>query len=752
MKLQMNQPRKICFLAVLLSSLSLTAQQSFPAKGEVFRDDVLPSVFITLNADSLDALLDPSNIYSDYHYQATFVFDNGTVRDTLTHVGFRLRGNTSRKASKKSFKVSFNEYMDGQDYYGLEKMNLNGEHNDPSISRSKLCFDLLRYMEVPASRANHVRLYINGNYFGLYANVEHIDEEFTQSRFGSKGNLYKCFYGANLAYRGAAAGNYKLSYYELKKPFGSTDYQDLATFIDVLNNTADNKFGCALENVFNVNSYLKCVAMDVLTGNWDGPNYNMNNFYLYHNPRTNLFEYIPYDLDNTLGIDFVGRDWSDRDVYTWSKGNTGRPLFDKIIARPRYRAKFTAILRNTMDEYFNPATMNPKIDSLRGLIKDAALEDEYRTYDYGYTDLDFNNAFSFFSRDHVDYGIKDYIAKRVTACYNQLDVVTNTGPIPYWYTHEIDYVNDSVTFLLNSKGDFPMRAAEVMYNWDAQSAIWADMLRPTAEDNTYSLTLHWPSGFNTLAFLFRMTDSAGVTSQLPSCDMYTIQKRRYDLPFYINELKADNEEGITDEEGKAEDWIELYYDGDGFVNSGLLFLTDDLQKPRKYPLSLGTVAAKSFHLIWADDDEDDGPLHANFKLGKAGDEVALFDAQGELIDWVQYDEQTTDISWGRSTDGGEAWQFFQEPTPRASNTGITRVFMPSTNEIGLYPNPTLGTISLQNAIGITEVHVYNLAGMLVAKKKVQDYKIDLSSYPTGVYILKLVGVQQSHIKRVLRIY
>ena len=33
-------------------------------------------------------------------------------------------------------------------------------------------------MNIPAPRSNHVKVYINDNYYGLYINVEHIDEEF----------------------------------------------------------------------------------------------------------------------------------------------------------------------------------------------------------------------------------------------------------------------------------------------------------------------------------------------------------------------------------------------------------------------------------------------------------------------------------------------------------------------------------------------------------------------------------------------
>ncbi|MEZ4908606.1 MAG: CotH kinase family protein [Saprospiraceae bacterium] len=104
---------------------------------------------------------------SDDEYPATFIYDNGNIKDTIYNVGFRLRGNTSRY-SAKSFKVSFNTFESGRKYYGVEKLNLNGEHNDPSIVRSKFCADVAKELGVIGSRANHVRFYINDEFKGLY--------------------------------------------------------------------------------------------------------------------------------------------------------------------------------------------------------------------------------------------------------------------------------------------------------------------------------------------------------------------------------------------------------------------------------------------------------------------------------------------------------------------------------------------------------------------------------------------------------
>ncbi|MEX0747763.1 MAG: CotH kinase family protein, partial [Rhodothermales bacterium] len=218
------------------------AQPFQPEYNPVFDDAVIPSIYINIDAVSLDSIM--TFVERDVEYTARFVFDDGSIRDTVANVGFRLRGATARHPPKKSFKISFNTFERGAKFYGLEKLNVNSEHNDPSLIRSKLGWDLFAGLAVPATRANHVRLYVNGQYYGLYMNVEHIDEQFLKSRFGNDdGNLYKCLYPADLAYRGPDAAAYRPTRSD-RKPYdltqGASDeegYADLAHFIDVLNNT-----------------------------------------------------------------------------------------------------------------------------------------------------------------------------------------------------------------------------------------------------------------------------------------------------------------------------------------------------------------------------------------------------------------------------------------------------------------------------------------------------------------------------------
>ena len=115
-----------------------------------FSSESLDRIDIVIDQDSLDIILQDGNQLSDYEFPATFIYtylntDSQIVRiDTVEQIGFRLRGNTSRNSAKKSFKVSFNTFQSGRQYRGLDKMNLNGEHNDPTMMRALLSLDLLR--------------------------------------------------------------------------------------------------------------------------------------------------------------------------------------------------------------------------------------------------------------------------------------------------------------------------------------------------------------------------------------------------------------------------------------------------------------------------------------------------------------------------------------------------------------------------------------------------------------------------------
>jgi hypothetical protein len=143
----------------------------------------------------------------------------------------------------------------------------------------------------------------------------------------------------------------------------------------------------------------------------------------------------------------------------------------------------------------------------------------------------------------------------------------------------------------------------------------------------------------------------------------------------INEFMASNSSSVQDPQCQYDDWIEIHNFGTNPINIGGMYLTDDLSFPTKWQIpnnnSSATVITRGqYLLIWADNDTGDAGLHANFKLDANGEEIGLFDKDGQtLIDSVIYPRQTTDISYGRYPDAGEDWRLFTIPSPAAQNNG-----------------------------------------------------------------------------------
>jgi hypothetical protein len=144
-----------------------------------------------------------------------------------------------------------------------------------------------------------------------------------------------------------------------------------------------------------------------------------------------------------------------------------------------------------------------------------------------------------------------------------------------------------------------------------------------------------------------------------------------EVNLFINEIMASNNSSIRDPQGQYDDWIEIYNAGTNSIHAGGMYLTDDLSVPNKWQIPVSTnISARGYLLIWADSDTGDAGLHTNFKLSSTGEQIGLFDIDGStLIDSVVFDEQSTDVSFGRFPNGGDDWKFLSIPTPGEGNEG-----------------------------------------------------------------------------------
>ena len=146
---------------------------------------------------------------------------------------------------------------------------------------------------------------------------------------------------------------------------------------------------------------------------------------------------------------------------------------------------------------------------------------------------------------------------------------------------------------------------------------------------------------------------------------------------FINELMADNTSTIADEQGSYEDWIEIYNAGPTAVDLGGYYLSDDLEVSEYWQIptsdpTLTTIPAGGFLLLWADSDPEEGVLHVDFKLSSGGENIVLVAPDGTTqMDVLTFDALGSNISFGRTADGGPDLQEFIRTTPGASNENAT---------------------------------------------------------------------------------
>ena len=135
----------------------------------------------------------------------------------------------------------------------------------------------------------------------------------------------------------------------------------------------------------------------------------------------------------------------------------------------------------------------------------------------------------------------------------------------------------------------------------------------------------------------------------------------------INEFMADNATTVAAPTGEYSDWIELYNMTDEAIDLTGWTITDDLDEPDFYALQGVTIDPRGFELLWADGAA--GPGHVAFKLSKDGEEIGLYDPDGNAHTRLNYDAQATDWSAARMPDASPNWEIVDDATPGTSNGG-----------------------------------------------------------------------------------
>ena len=649
-------------LAILISFLAV-------GQGElIFDDSYVHEVRITI--DNVDFWSELSqnyqNNYPDLPYTMASASIDGEVTDS---VGIRQKGFASHFGSqgdKKSMKIDFNHFVDGKKYDGLKKINLNNGFGDPAIQRDKLCYNIMNKAGVDAPRTSYARIYLNDQYWGLYLLVEQVDRTFLKDNFGnSNGNLFKNVGNSELEWMGQDTSQYQ-QIFELKTDPDVEAWENFVELMDVLNNTGDGDFKEEISKIFDVDLYLKVLAVDVATGNWDSYIEHGRNFYMYQDSGSRKFNWIPWDynfaLGGTFGSDFGGPGGGDPDEgnpigntlseFPVDMSNSEKVLVNRLLAVPEYKERYYQGFCRLLDDNFTTERIFPLIEQYGDLVREDVLADP----NYEWT------------------------AEQFVADLDQGDQISG--------------------------------------------------LKWVIEGQVASL----------IAQLNELFDCSSIITTLSPLDVS------------INEFMAVNDSlsTIKDPAGETDDWIELYNNTDADIDLSNAFLSDNSDNLEKWQFPVGTtIRANDYLIIWADKDEDQEGLHADFKLNRDGDFIMLTEGT-DVIDSLTFGFQENNLTYSRIPNGTGDY-LIKDPTFGYNNEQETAVIDEYVGEIKVYPNPATQyidvdleklpkagvTVTLTNGIGQT---------LFTTKMSSRFTRIDLNNLNGGIFLVTIQDEKSRTIK------
>ncbi len=418
MNFYLNQIQKFILIGFFLLGKSVKSQNINPISDFLYLEEEITEIRVRIKEEDNLLLHAEENRYIDIYVEAEVTFSNSKLDQvTVDGAGIRLRGNTGRSYDKRSYKIDFRQFG-GEKFRSYKKLNLKPNVVDPSHIRELVSMHLYRLMNIPSQRVAPSILYINDDYKGVYLNVEQIDDEFIDKRYGSEeGFLYKCSQGMSLAYKEEVYDDKKIT---SKMNESADDRNELSHFINILNNTSDETFKEEIEKIFDVNSFIRQMAVEAIIGHWDGYSWFNNNYYLFYNPNNLKFEFIPYDCDNTFGVDFTSNDWGNRNLNHFYDYNKKRPLVTRILNVEVYKNSYYRYLNILFEEYFTENYLFPKFNFFRDLLKTHVQNDTYFSGTFGFSYQDFINAFEYESKKPATYGLKEYLETRRQSGINQL--------------------------------------------------------------------------------------------------------------------------------------------------------------------------------------------------------------------------------------------------------------------------------------------------------------------------------------------
>ena len=412
---------------------------------------------------------------------------DGKPYDLFYGGGVRFRGDGLRNNPKKNWKLSFSK---GDRYKGQRTLNLNANnHTTPLLDGESGLLEHLTYqifgdLGVPAPDTRHVRILLNGEYIGLYLQVEQVNEDFlNEHNLADETDIYKAGVGsrrANMA-REPDFDTYVLKYESMLRR--DSDIQSLVDFIEALNGAADAPT-FFLQNL-DVDAYINYLCGVALTTHFD----SVEKHYLPTRSADGRWSIIPNDAVNSWGLTLTSLQFPlAADFSVLDGAGTGRffgsnVLREKFLGVPEFRARYFERLRALVESLFTNENLDPVIDAYWGHLRGALQENKDR---WGAS----------FNLNSVPTELKAYIAARRAFIINDENVfpsLRSDKPVNNSPAANASLSNRAVTLRVNQPSSQTIIETEWQIDFSSglfANPVWSVRLSPTSNANAYVL----PSG------------------------------------------------------------------------------------------------------------------------------------------------------------------------------------------------------------------------------------------------------------------
>lgn len=701
-----------------------------------------------------------------------------TIDDvTYDSVGVRFRGNTSYftigNSSKKSFAISTDFVHKDQVCMGFKNFKFNNAHQDATFMREVL-YCQMAARHTPIAKANYIELYLNHEYWGLYPNIQAIDKTFLEGYFLSNdGARFRATTEENgmgggggpgwgdgtagMNYLGADSTTYQ-EYYELKSSDVEDPWQKLIDACHVLSTATVNNMDTVSDKI-DIDKALWFLAVENIFT--DDDSYVMKgkmDYYVYYEPETDRTMPLEYDGNSSFQTSGNAVNWSPfKNV-----NNANYPLLNKLLNIPEWRQRYLAHYRTILNETFTTENANALIDSLDAQIRTLVNADPKKLYTFGqYT-------------SGVP-SLKTTIANRRTFLMSNTEVAQVAPTIisaPYYNSSAVEYetpvAGESVLVKASITSTNGISKVNLYYVTGLTgkfltSQMFDDGLHDDgiADDGVYGGTIPgFNNGTTVRYYIEAIAGNAALSaSYLPAgaehdVFMYTVKENVLSNGVVINEILASNNTGATDEAGENEDWIELYNTNDFEVDLSGFYISDDDTNLDKWVFPSGSlIPANGYLIIWADEDQEQGTLHSNFKLSASGEVVVFSDPALSLVDAIEFGQQTTDLGYARVPNGTGPF-VIQDPTFNANNElpSSTGEWL-SAEGIHIYPNPFNNQITIQIDLPSGEVpyRIIDQYGRSITNGFITETvsTLHLNDWPAGVYYF-MAGQDVPAYKKIIK--